>query len=181
MIIQINEIEKDYDFQFWDFYYRNNEWKVANIFKEGKCIASCCFDYDKTTTTVNTKINGQKYNPETDCIETDELLFVPYTIKFNHSNWKEELKEAMFKAAEMFEKENVLNKEKEEIIKLFEKTLNNCYWYEKENKTISLANEIGVLRGLAYAMETMGLCPHTMFFLHFIDVQQKLKDTEVNK
>ena len=36
MIIQINEIEKDYDFQFWDFYYRNNEWKVANIFKEGK-------------------------------------------------------------------------------------------------------------------------------------------------
>lgn len=73
------------------------------------------------------------------------------------------------------------NKEKEEIIKLFKRTLNNCYYYEENNKTISLANEIGVLRGLAYAMEAIGLCPHTDSFLHYIDIQQKLKDMEVNK
>lgn len=72
-------------------------------------------------------------------------------------------------------------KEKKEIIQLFERTLNNCSYYEKNNKTISLANEIGVLRGIAYIMEVVNLCPHTDLFLHYIDVQQKLKDMEVNK
>lgn len=72
-------------------------------------------------------------------------------------------------------------KEKEEIIKLFERTLNNCSYYENNNKTISLANEIGVLRGIAYTMEVVGLCPYTDSFLHYIDIQQKLKDMEVNK
>ena len=72
-------------------------------------------------------------------------------------------------------------KEKTEIIQVFERTLNNCRYYEKNNKTISLANEIGVLRGVAYTMEAVGLCPHTDSFLYYIDVQQKFKDMEVNK
>ena len=74
-------------------------------------------------------------------------------------------------------------REKEEIRKIFIRTLNNCYYYEENNKTISLANEIGVLRGLAYAVEVIGICPHTDDFLYFINIQQKLKekDEEVNK
>lgn len=94
----------NYDFIFLDCYYHNNEWKVANIFKEGKCIVSCCFDYNDTMTIANITINGQKYNPKTNYVENNTLLSVPYTVKFNHSNWKEELKETMFRAAEMFEK-----------------------------------------------------------------------------
>lgn len=74
-------------------------------------------------------------------------------------------------------------KEKEEIRKIFIRTIGNCCWYEKENKTISLVNEIGVLRGVGYAMESIGLCPHVdMHFMYFIDLQQKLKGKkEVNK
>lgn len=72
-------------------------------------------------------------------------------------------------------------KEKKEIIQLFERTINNCLYYEENNKTVSLANEIGVLRGIAYTMEAVSLCPHTDLFLHYINVQQKLKDMEVNK
>lgn len=70
-------------------------------------------------------------------------------------------------------------REKEDIKQSFERTLRNCYFYEKENKTISLANEIGVLRGIAYTMQTIGICPHdTDAFIYFIDVQQKLKGKE---
>ena len=72
-------------------------------------------------------------------------------------------------------------REKEEIRKIFIRTLNNCCYYEENNKTISLANEIGVLRGVAYTMEVVGLCPHTDSFLHYIDIQQKLKAMKVNK
>ena len=104
MIIQTNETKKDYDFKFWNFYYRNNEWKVASVFKEGRCIASCHFDYNKTMTFINITINKQIYNSDTDCVENDPLFFIPYTINYNHSNWIDELKEAMFKAAELFEK-----------------------------------------------------------------------------
>lgn len=29
-------MNKNYDFKFLDCYYHNNEWKVANVFKEEK-------------------------------------------------------------------------------------------------------------------------------------------------
>lgn len=69
--------------------------------------------------------------------------------------------------------ENTLNE-------LFERTLKNCAFYEKEGKTISLANEIGVLRGIGYCMELEGECPHTEEFMHFIEIQQKLKELDNN-
>lgn len=75
-------------------------------------------------------------------------------------------------------------KEKEEIRKIFIRTIGNCCWYESEGDKASLLNEIGVLRGVGYAMDSIRLCPHVdMHFMYFIDLQQKLKekDKEVNK
>ena len=72
-------------------------------------------------------------------------------------------------------------REKEEIRKIFIRTIGNCCWYESKEDKASLLNEIGVLRGLGYAMESIGLCPHVdIHFTYFIDLQQKLKD-EFNK
>ena len=36
------------------------------------------------------------------------------------------------------------------LIELFDRTINNCKFYEEEGKKASLNNEIGVLRGIAY-------------------------------
>lgn len=69
--------------------------------------------------------------------------------------------------------ENTLNE-------LFERTLKNCSFYEKEGKTINLVNEIGVLRGIGYCMELEGECLHTEEFMHFIEIQQKLKELDNN-
>lgn len=69
--------------------------------------------------------------------------------------------------------ENTLNE-------LFKRTLKNCAFYEKEGKTISLANEIGALRGIGYCMELEGECPHTEEYMHFIEIQQKLKELDNN-
>lgn len=69
--------------------------------------------------------------------------------------------------------ENTLNE-------LFERTLKNCSFYEKEGKTINLVNEIGVLRGIGYCMELEGECSHTEEFMHFIEIQQKLKELDNN-
>lgn len=67
---------------------------------------------------------------------------------------------------------------KNKLIESFERTLRNCSFYEKEGKAMSLANEIGVLRGIAYCMELEGECPHTEEFMHFIEIQQKLKELD---
>ena len=64
------------------------------------------------------------------------------------------------------------------IVELFDRTYNNCLWYQGRNEEYSLANETGVLRGIAYCMEVVGLCPHTDEFLHMIDVQQELKSRD---
>lgn len=72
-------------------------------------------------------------------------------------------------------------KEEEEIRKVFIRTVGNCCWYESKGDKASLLNEIGVLRGLSYAMDNIGLCPHVNFhFMHFMSLQQELKD-EFNK
>ena len=58
----------------------------------------------------------------------------------------------------------------------YERTLNNCKFYESENNTSALLNEIGVLRGLAYALETFSCLPCDKDFCHFIEIQQQLKN-----
>lgn len=62
----------------------------------------------------------------------------------------------------------------EKIKELYERTLNNCKFYERENDSKHLLNEIGVLRGIAYAMEAVGECPHNEEFLHYIEKQNEL-------
>ena len=59
---------------------------------------------------------------------------------------------------------------------VYNRTMNNCKFYEKENQALKLLNEIGVLRGISYCLENEG---DTSFyndndFLHFIDLQNEL-------
>jgi len=61
------------------------------------------------------------------------------------------------------------------VVGLFERTMNNCRYYEKEKMYNHLLNEIGVLRGIAYVLELTGTCPHTDEFLYFINIQEQLK------
>lgn len=61
------------------------------------------------------------------------------------------------------------------LIGIYNRTLNNCIFYENENDKLSLLNEIGVLRGVAYCLELSGECPHDDQFLHFIELQNELK------
>ena len=74
-------------------------------------------------------------------------------------------------------------KEKEEIMHSFEVAMDYCKWYEgRESKTIALAIEIGVLKGLMYAMESIGISPHdTSDFLHFNSLQLELTDKEYDR
>ena len=60
------------------------------------------------------------------------------------------------------------------VIGLWERTLNNCKYYERKNDMKHLLNEIGVLRGIAYVLELTGECPHTEEFFHFIEIQNEL-------
>lgn len=64
----------------------------------------------------------------------------------------------------------------ENIMELFDRTMKNCKFYEGQNDTKGLLNEIGVLRGIAYCMESIGICPHSPDFTHFIDRQNELKN-----
>ena len=59
---------------------------------------------------------------------------------------------------------------------LYIRTLNNCLFYEREQKWLRLLNEIGVLRGIVYCLEGCGEnFPADETFLHFIELQQTLK------
>ena len=62
------------------------------------------------------------------------------------------------------------------IMRDYERTLKNCEFYEREGKTVCLNNEIGVLRGLMYSMETiLGYIPmNDDRTNHFIEVQNEL-------
>ena len=63
---------------------------------------------------------------------------------------------------------------------IFERTKNNCRFYEKEGKQSSLLNEIGVLRGIAYCLEVMtGKLPlDDDEFLRLISIQNDMKNQE---
>ena len=64
------------------------------------------------------------------------------------------------------------------VKEIFERTLNNCIFYENQGNGKRLLNEIGVLRGVAYVMDEMGICSHNQLFVHFIDLQNKLHGDE---
>ncbi len=70
------------------------------------------------------------------------------------------------------------------LIEIYKRTLDNCKFYEKEQKPLNLINEIGVLRGVAYCMtEAAGMKLELMTatfedFLHFIHIQEELKKAE---
>lgn len=57
---------------------------------------------------------------------------------------------------------------------IYDRTYHNCEFYLSEGKEISLANEIGVLRGVAYCMEELGMDVPTNL-MGMIEIQQGLK------
>ena len=64
--------------------------------------------------------------------------------------------------------------EREKIVTIWIRTMNNCEFYEKEGNTKMLLNEIGVLRGLYYVQNELGIniCLYR-HFEHFISIQNK--------
>lgn len=82
----------------------------------------------------------------------------------NEKERHEETKTAIFKTMQLQD--------------IFERTLNNCKHYEREEMPASLNNEIGVLRGVAYCLECFGVCVHTSDFIHFIQIQQEATKQE---
>lgn len=71
-----------------------------------------------------------------------------------------------------------------ELRHIFIRTLRNCDFYLREQKMVSLANEIGVLRGISYCIDIMGgeiLDPEEYEKLnYYISVQQSLKEVDKN-
>lgn len=64
------------------------------------------------------------------------------------------------------------------LMDLFNRTLSNCEFYENENRTTSLLNEIGVLRGIAYCLEALNIdVLELSAFQHYIEIQNQ----ELNK
>ena len=63
------------------------------------------------------------------------------------------------------------------LIALYDRTLKNCLFYEKEGNTAALLNEIGCLRGIAYCMEYAMIYKHytDSQFIRLIEIQQEMK------
>ena len=64
--------------------------------------------------------------------------------------------------------------EKEKILNLFDRTIANCEFYEKEKQDMKLLNEIGCLRGIAYCLESVNICPYSDKFIYYINIQNHL-------
>lgn len=67
---------------------------------------------------------------------------------------------------------------KSALIQLYDRTMRNCLYYEKEGKKMALLNEIGCLRGIAYALEYHMWFNHytDSQFIRLIEIQQEMKD-----
>ena len=65
----------------------------------------------------------------------------------------------------------------ETMMDIYHRTLNNCRFYEKENDKKSLLNEIGVLRGIFYCLQCVGVAPDDEELDHFIELQNQLKES----
>lgn len=64
------------------------------------------------------------------------------------------------------------------LIQLYDRTMKNCLYYEKEGKKLALLNEIGCLRGIAYALECYMWFNHytDSQFIRLIEIQQEMKE-----
>lgn len=63
------------------------------------------------------------------------------------------------------------------IIKIYDlycKTINNCYYYKKNNDYIHLLNEIGVLKGLEESLRLLNIGVAKIEFNKFIEIQNYL-------
>ena len=61
---------------------------------------------------------------------------------------------------------------KDKFMALYTRTLENCKFYEDIGQAKKLHNEIGVLRGIAYCLEEIGVDPRTLpELVRFIDIQ----------
>ena len=68
-----------------------------------------------------------------------------------------------------------------EMDEIYKRTMQNCLFYQEKGFKDALLNEIGVLRGVVYCMETVGLMPDRETFsdfLRFLDVQNERKKVE---
>lgn len=59
---------------------------------------------------------------------------------------------------------------------LYDRTIKNCRFYEKEGDHLRLLNEIGCLRGIAYCLEECAAFIADNEFLHFISISNELLD-----
>ena len=57
-------------------------------------------------------------------------------------------------------REAIGNAEVSPLLELFDRTMRNCLFYEREGKPNCLLNEIGVLRGICYALNEVGYYYH---------------------
>ena len=66
------------------------------------------------------------------------------------------------------------------LVEIFERSKRNCLFYESKGKKVSLLNEIGVLRGVAYCMEALtGYIPvEDKEFMRLIAIQNEAKTQE---
>ena len=63
----------------------------------------------------------------------------------------------------------------DKLMSLYNRTLNNCKYYEKQKDTFSLISEIGCLRGIAYCIEESGTDPLSLpDLMHFIKISNGL-------
>lgn len=62
---------------------------------------------------------------------------------------------------------------KNKLMKLYERTLNNCHYYY-ENHDPKLISEIGCLRGIAYCLNELGVDPYNLTeFEFFINISNE--------
>ena len=63
----------------------------------------------------------------------------------------------------------------ETVMDIYNRTIRNCKYYESIHDDISLINEIGVLRGIYYCLQTVGVAPEDEVVSRFFETQEKLK------
>lgn len=74
--------------------------------------------------------------------------------------------------------DNPINKMYDEIV---ERTVNNCKRLEEKHCDKALLNEIGVLRGLMYAVEKVSTeAPYTMDIIRYIDMGKNIVEKELD-
>ncbi len=59
---------------------------------------------------------------------------------------------------------------------LLDRTIENCQFYEKENRKKNLLNEAGCLRGITYAIDKVGELPARKEIFYYLDKARELTD-----